>query len=643
VHLQAINKDYRADIDGLRSVAVLSVLFYHIDSSILPGGYTGVDVFFIISGFLISSHIFYEINHKNNFSFKKFYLRRIKRILPALLFMTIAVIVAGFFIFTNFYFQSLGEQAFATTLSYSNIYFYFTSSYFDVDASLKPLLHTWSLGVEEQFYLVWPAIIVAMSLFSKKAKKLVVGLFIILIISFLFNGLFSQDLNAIFYLMPFRMFEFSVGAIIAVLLQNDSTERASDNNIFVNLISLFGLLLIIAPMFYLTDRSVFPYYNAIPTVIGSGILLYYRRGIVNQALSLRPLVFIGLISYSLYLYHWPVIVFTKYQFSDLSNTNYYGIVISVSFILAILSYHLIEKPFRFSKNVYMPWLFSLLFLSTLTVSYAVKENSITSFYQSQELVPRNWKDVKYERYVELNRDGCNLQFAKMDKNCDWEAETQILFFGNSHSIDSYNMFDMFLGDSPGYNLIYVPHTWDCRWTEKPKGIVESENAECLYAAGKLSSKTFLENIDVLVVSFFEMDTRGARYLPMIDEMRKKNPDIQIIMMGGFIGVRPNYCSELINKLGDYGACKDEKYVTYWGGDEEDFLMSKDFTKRNYLYVDKISILCGPGRSLKDCKMRTEEELLFYDGDHFSLSGAHYFGKLLADRYREQLNSMGIYY
>ncbi len=141
------DKDYRSDIDGLRAIAIVSVILYHIDSGILLGGYTGVDIFFVISGFLITSHLLYEITMKKDFSFKRFYIRRIKRILPALLFMILLVNTTGYFLLTNYYFQSQGEQAFSAVLSYSNIYFYLTSGYFDIDSSLKPLLHTWSLGV----------------------------------------------------------------------------------------------------------------------------------------------------------------------------------------------------------------------------------------------------------------------------------------------------------------------------------------------------------------------------------------------------------------------------------------------------------------------------------------------------------------
>ena len=144
----------------------------------------------------------------------------------------------------------------------------------------------------------------------------------------------------------------------------------------------------------------------------------------------------------------------------------------------------------------------------------------------------------------------------------------------------------------------------------------------LYAASKLSSDNFLSIVDTLVVSFFEIRTRGAGFMPMISEKRKKNPDLNIIMIGGFIGLRPNNCSELVNKYGNLDICNSEKYVTYWGGDEKKWLLRKDFAKEKFLYIDRVALLCGEDKVLANCITRTGNDLLFYDGDHFSGSDAN---------------------
>ena len=194
-----ISSDYRADIDGLRALAIVSVILFHLDKALLPGGFTGVDIFFVISGFLITSHIIND-TLKGTFTFKKFYIRRIKRILPALLGVIIFVLVGSFIIFTQFYFEKTGMESVAAILSFSNIYFFTSSGYFDDNVIFKPLLHTWSLGVEEQFYLLWPMIILLFLNFNK--LKNIIWFFLILgIISFILNYIFLTSKEAIFYLV----------------------------------------------------------------------------------------------------------------------------------------------------------------------------------------------------------------------------------------------------------------------------------------------------------------------------------------------------------------------------------------------------------------------------------------------------------
>jgi peptidoglycan/LPS O-acetylase OafA/YrhL len=641
VYTQTKNRDYRADIDGMRAIAIISVFLYHIDSRILPGGYVGVDIFFVISGFLISSHILYEINSSKEFSFKRFYIKRIKRILPALIYMCLIVIAASFFILTSFYFQSLGEQAFSSILSYSNIYFYITSGYFDLDASLKPLLHTWSLGVEEQFYLIWPAVLFSISLFLKNTRSIVVSFALILLLSFTLNYIFIDDQSAIFYLMPFRMFEFSVGAIVAALFTNKTKIVFENRRKAINYISVFALILVVSPMFYLDDNSTFPFYNALPVIIGTGILIYYKNSIVSSCLSFKPLVFIGLISYSLYLYHWPVIVLTKFQYSDLTHIYFYITVIFVSLMLSVLSYNFIEKPYRYSKSIIFSASLPVIIVVTLTTSLFIKEKMITNFHKDKELIGSSIEEVSIERYKLLSSNGCNLSDPKYDKNCNWGAKNQILFFGNSHNIDSYNMFHSLIGENSDYNLIYAPDTYDCQYSYKPDGTVITNVKECQYAATKLSSDNFLLMVDTLVVSFFEIRSRGAGFMPMISEKRKKNPDLKIVMIGGFIGLRPNNCSELVNKYGNLDICNSEKYVTYWGDDEKEWLLKKDFAKEKYLYIDRVALLCGEDKILENCVTRVGNELLFYDGDHFSLEGSRYLGRLVADKYQDKLKEFDI--
>ncbi len=335
-----MNLKYLKHIDGLRAIAVLLVLFNHLSYSFFTGGYIGVDVFFVISGFLITRIILNEYNSTSSFSYLNFYFRRAKRILPALFVVLGITLIAAFFLFSPNHFQSTGGASFAAALSLSNIYFWKSSGYFDLTSSVKPLLHTWSLGVEEQFYLIWPAILI----FSLKRKISIPILVAVLFISSLSANILLQKnhLTALFYGMPFRIFEFSLGAILCCIPQYKSKYAYS-----LEMLSTIGFALILIPAFYYTKNTLFPSYNAVFPAVGASFLIYagycrYMGFLLTNPLSRG----IGLISYSLYLIHWPLIVFTQYINDGelLSYQKTFLLVISI--MLATLMYFYIEQPFR---------------------------------------------------------------------------------------------------------------------------------------------------------------------------------------------------------------------------------------------------------------------------------------------------------
>jgi len=628
------NKEYRSDIDGLRAVAILSVLFFHINPAWLPGGFIGVDVFFVISGFLISSHIMSEIESQNGFEFGRFYLRRIQRILPALFFMISLVLLVSYFIFTQSYFHTAGEQALTAVLSFSNIYFYLTSGYFDLDASLKPLLHTWSLGVEEQFYLLWPLILV---LFTKVSRRsvLVLWLFCVLIlISFLLNIIFGDSKDAIFYLMPFRIFEFSVGAVVAWFVLRGASYKYSES--VGNVVGGVSLAVLLSMMFFLDEESVFPSYNAIPVIVASALILYYQGSLVSKLLSVKWLVFVGLISYSLYLYHWPVIVFARYLFPMQSIYMLNITIVILSFLLAVFSYFYIERPLRYTKNKNLLFVFIAFLLATLSVSVLVFSKRINSYNYGKEIVQKPLKDVAVERYSQLNKSGCNIETEVSSVMCDWSANHQILFVGNSHNIDAYNAFYEVIGTDEKYNLIFSGDTHKCQYEFEGDQVV-SKNNNCKYGAEQISSSRFLTKIDTLVVNFYKISSHGRRHLKLISILKRFNPDVNVIVIGGYIGLRPNNCRELVNKSGDLNICKEKAYVTHWGDAEREWTISQDFSKSNFLYVDRVRLLCGELRRLSDCTVHVGNELIVYDGDHFSLFGSVYFGRKMFDTYRDEFD------
>jgi len=349
---------YRSDIDGLRAIAVVSVVLFHLDIVLFSGGFVGVDVFFVISGFLITNLIVAELERSGSFRFKNFYLRRMRRLAPALLFTLFISTIGAALVFSPADMQRYGEMVTTSIFSVSNIYFWSQAGYFDAGIEFFALLHTWSLSVEEQFYLLWPITLVFV--FLKKGKK--AAFITILILSFISFGLnlifderflsaFNDSLThedfdkyraAMFYLTPFRIFELGIGAALVFLIKPRESETLRDKLFFVS-----GLLLIAYAIFFFDEETVFPSYNALIPCVGTALIIYARvtKG-MGVVLSNRLMIGLGLISYSFYLIHWPFIVFTKYwTLSALTLWQQIGLFIA-SGLAATFMYFFIEQPFR---------------------------------------------------------------------------------------------------------------------------------------------------------------------------------------------------------------------------------------------------------------------------------------------------------
>jgi peptidoglycan/LPS O-acetylase OafA/YrhL len=338
-------ESYRPDIDGLRAVAVLSVMLFHAEFAWFKAGFLGVDVFFVISGFLITRLIRDEVL-AGTFTFKGFYLRRARRLLPAF-FVTLAVTtVFAFCLLTPSHFESFGGSLISSVFSYSNFYFWKQTGYFDVEATLKPLLHTWSLSIEEQFYLVWPACLLL--LLRKKPWAAPLGVAALMLVGFWLHVLYRGDEgNAIrFYLTPFRVCEFAIGALMVWLVRYQFKW-----GILREIAVLLGLWMIATAIHEFPHNMVNHLYYIPLVCVGAALMIYGGTARVSGLLLRNPLmVGIGKISYSLYLVHWPLFVLYRYwRFEEISETEVYGLF-AASFALALIMYYKVEKPCR-----YTPW------------------------------------------------------------------------------------------------------------------------------------------------------------------------------------------------------------------------------------------------------------------------------------------------
>lgn len=335
---------YRSDIDGLRAIAVIGVVLYHAFPSLIIGGFTGVDVFFVISGYLISGNI-YKTLANDGFSFVEFYRRRVRRIFPSLAFVVISCMVFGWFALYPVEYSQLGKHAALGAGFISNIGFYNENGYFDVSAITKPLLHLWSLGVEEQFYIIWPLIVI---LLLRLGRFFVIGAIAIAAASFIASlTVIHTDQPAAFYLPQYRFWELAAGAIVAYVARNGW--RAP------TITAWFGVAFIAISYAFSPEGPAFPGYWAILPVLGACLVISSTPdGWMNQkVMGNRVAKFIGLVSFPLYLWHWPLISFAHIVIGGEPSWAIRAAAVAASFALACLTYFLIERPLRFSKSRYV--------------------------------------------------------------------------------------------------------------------------------------------------------------------------------------------------------------------------------------------------------------------------------------------------
>ncbi len=339
------NIQYRPEIDGLRAISVIGVLLYHAHLG-FPGGYIGVDVFFVISGFLITGIIARGLDN-GSFSLAEFWVRRIKRILPAVSVLTATVLLAGFMILAPDSLKELADSALAQSTLWANFYFLNASGgYFASKTEMMPLLHTWSLAVEEQFYLFLPLLLAV--LFKYARKRAVAVLSCIAIFSFVLSIIITRtDQSQSFYLLHTRTWELLAGSLLALSAHRVSLKRPA-----AELLSAFGLILIFIPMFALDTRSAFPGLNALAPVAGAVAFIagtQQHQTLARRLTASRPMVFVGLISYSLYLWHWPLFAFARHLYVDPDLPAIKLTLLAGSIVLAVLSWRFIETPFRNRK------------------------------------------------------------------------------------------------------------------------------------------------------------------------------------------------------------------------------------------------------------------------------------------------------
>ena len=459
--------NYRREIDGLRALAVIPVILFHARFGMFSGGFVGVDVFFVISGYLITSIILHD-QHRDKFSLLRFYERRARRILPAL-FLVMAVTC----LFTYAWMlpdelKNFGQSVLATTLFSNNILLAITTNYWSLASEFKPLLHTWSLGVEEQYYVLFPLLMIFGWKYFRKYLAIVLGAAALLSFAAANWGLFTTpEYN--FYLLPTRAWEILVGALVAFyMIGKKSTNSKS---LWDELLGGIGFCLIVASIFLVgrgqTSNGI--WYLTAPTLGASLIILFSsEKTVVGRILGFGPMVGIGLISYSTYLWHQPLLALARIYSKEPPGIAIYSVLLVLTFILSYLTWRFIETPCRNKEKVSRTAIFSFaLALSVVFVSYGFYLN------HSYGIVSRIY-DTSQVSVADLDKRIYNERVFQMKKDSfPVDNKMKLLIVGHSFGRDFVNMTtETFNVDN--VNIVYRDDFSECIAPYK------SKTAEALY-------------------------------------------------------------------------------------------------------------------------------------------------------------------
>ena len=416
-----IKLKYRPEIDTLRALAVSAVIIYHakiylFGNLILPGGYLGVDIFFIISGYLISSIILKELLEKQNFSFKNFYIKRIRRIIPALIFVILASIP-----FSWIYLYPIDLVSFSKSILYSlgfgsNFYFHFSGlEYGSPEGLLKPFLHTWSLSVEEQYYILFPIGLVVVYKFIR--KYLIHFLLICFVISLLLADWGSKNyISANFYFLHSRIWELILGSLLAYFEIKQG--HRGQNKILCEPLPFLGLTLVIYSFISFNSETFHPSFYTLIPALGVTLILWFTNGdnLVLKVLSYKFFAKIGLISYSLYLWHYPIFSFANHLEIFFDNNLEKLFLITITFILSVFTYYFIEQPAR--KNIPLRKFFSILILFfSIVIIYSTVVIMMEGF--TNRIKVKNYQKKQTYKYLEQNNKIC---FSRLENFCNFGSK-----------------------------------------------------------------------------------------------------------------------------------------------------------------------------------------------------------------------------
>ena len=642
---------YRPDIDGLRAIAVLSVVIFHAFPEYLGGGFIGVDVFFVISGFLITSLILRE-QREERFSLKHFYARRIRRIFPALSLVLGFGLIAGWICLNFMEYKQLTKHTGSSAIFITNFMLLREAGYFDNAADTKPMLHLWSLAIEEQFYLAWPLVL----MFFKRLPRWLFPTLVVLLLSSLgyslslvFKGNFEYD----FYSPLSRSWELLLGASLAFGVSRQAAIATS----WRNMAGWGGLVFIFMSACFLDKNMPFPGYWALPPTVGAALILFagMQSNLNRVLLASRPLVAIGLISYPLYLSHWPLLSFARILESQTPGLGLRLFLVLSSFVLAWLTYRFVEKPIRFSDRYprAVLWL-SLWMVAVLLMSHAVNRLD----------------GLKFRHHGMLNADPTTLivgaERGTLQPTCTLAPEDMHLFKWCFNDGKTNPPNHALIGDSKGEALVYslmrkspAEHGWlmlgpiNILRADNDAGraafsaLESNPNLQVIVMANALrglfpldadtgliaNSALDMEAIDQMVAAYTRKITQwqslGKRVVFVIDNPTLPDPNSCITG-----GLTPFESLNKVFRRAENPYCK-LKYSDHMKGTApfQQFISKLKRANPALLVYDPLPLLCDIPADI--CTIERDGKFLYSYGDHIS----DHAGMLIADQLLTQIAAM----
>lgn len=627
---------YRPEIDGLRAFAVLSVVAFHAFPTLLKGGFIGVDIFFVISGFLITGHIFEKLG-RNQFSLAEFFGRRIRRIFPALILVMACSLAFGWLVLLADEYSQLGKHISSGAAFVINLILLDESGYFDNAASTKPMLHLWSLAVEEQFYIIWPLVLwVAW----KQRLNLLISTIIIAGISFYLNLRFVEAYPTEAFFLPIgRFWELLSGSVLAWMLLYKaeflsefklkidryftrcffSGTVGGDGSTFTNLMSLFGLLLLVGSVIFIDERLVFPsQWTLIPVAGALLIIASGSKAWPNRLLLMNPFaIWIGLISYPLYLWHWPLLSFLQIIEGEFPRREMRIAAVLLSIVLAWFTYRFVENPIRGAGQWRAKTISLLLLMASVGVLAALVHSSDGRIFSNS---PKQM--VADTALASPKRKDCHFPRKNDFESrpvCSYFGRNQsVAVFGNSHSVElAYGLAEELRGGDVGI----VHHTMSgCNHNFGLSNIVESQQICALWEAGIVEKLKLDKSVATVVVSYRneaylkEVPARKA-LATMLNTLSRANKEVILVLQAPMPRMHINsYIRKYVfsSRASIKGRTRDDWNEIYSAKND----LLKELSNDIKVY-DPSDIFCDT----QDCYVIKDGNALFFDDDHMSLEGA----------------------